>query len=201
MISACIDASDSQSDKSLYSYLHDYLLQLQEAQFLQTHSAPATCFLMLDWSDDFWLELLAILLAAGDKEKEDALCPGIRTSDDMAFSPRHQLWWLTKAFPREKWPSELPEKQEEKGQHLGLTHKILQVRRKCGAHACTKQQQLTQQVLISNRRKVDKASSQLCALPCMEHPWYRSSCRREKKKLAAPGHSHSPWQQEHQSVS
>jgi len=66
---------------------------------LDRHSAPATCFLMLDWSsNDLWLELLDSLLAAGDKQKEDALCPGIRTSADIAFSPRSQLWWLTKAF-------------------------------------------------------------------------------------------------------
>jgi len=52
------------------------------------------------------------------------------------------------------------------------------------------EQQLTRRVLISNRGKVDNASAQLCALPCMEHPWHRSSCRKEiKEKLAAKGQS------------
>lgn len=44
---------------------------------------------------------------------------------------------------------------------------------------CTHAQQLTRRVLISNRRKVDKAS-QLCAFPCMEHSWRRSSCRKQE---------------------
>jgi len=43
---------------------------------------------MLDCSSNYlWLELLDSLLAAGDKQKEDALCPGIRTSADIAFFP------------------------------------------------------------------------------------------------------------------